>query len=128
MDSHGPTRGRTLAHTRTLSEGEVVGLIGGPGDKPPNHLHPLIGGGVVGGPGYDGVAAGDPYPKRPTTAMKTRRNKELLEEAMLELDSPEYMPESCPTDIWGRMCQIRRSKIDSEQVLKGKGKGGKTGF
>ena len=70
------------------------------------------------------VASLDPYyPRRPTTAMKTRKNVELLEEALKELDSEDHMPENCPPDVWERMCQIRRTKIDSEQVLKGKGKG-----
>ena len=82
------------------------------------------GGGVIGvrGPDVDdGVTAADPYPRRPTTAMKSRRKIELLEEAMLELDSPENMPENCSPDIWNRMCQIRRSKVDSEQIVKAKG-------
>ena len=101
---------------RKRPKGKGIGLGAGSPDFPP--ATDVDGSGT----GSGAVVSLDPYyPRRPTTAMKMERNVQLLEEALSELDSPENMPENCPPDIWQRMCQIRRTKIDSEQVLKGKG-------
>ncbi|XP_025093863.1 LOW QUALITY PROTEIN: cilia- and flagella-associated protein 43-like [Pomacea canaliculata] len=62
----------------------------------------------------------NPFAERPSTAQQNAQTKLLLEAALDELDKPANMPEGLDPTVWQRLCNYRRAKIESENMVKKK--------
>ncbi|KAL8576297.1 hypothetical protein ACOMHN_006220 [Nucella lapillus] len=62
----------------------------------------------------------NPFAERPSTARQSAQAQWSLEAALGDLDKPVNMPEGLDPAVWHRMCQYRRTKIDSENLVKQK--------
>ena len=67
-------------------------------------------------PIYD-PSSGNPFAERPSTARQNELAKSSLELALADLDKYSNAPEGCDENVWERMCQYRRQKIESEQLV-----------
>ena len=59
----------------------------------------------------------NPFAERPSTARQMAQAKSALNAALDELDKPVNMPEGLDPSVWQRMCQARRAKIESENLV-----------
>ena len=59
----------------------------------------------------------NPFAERPSTARQMAQAKSALNAALDELDKPSNMPEGLDPSVWQRMCAVRRSKIESENLV-----------
>lgn len=59
----------------------------------------------------------NPFAERPSTAQQNAQTKLLLEAALDELDKPANMPEGLDPTVWQRLCNYRRAKIESENMV-----------
>lgn len=62
----------------------------------------------------------NPFAERPSTARQNAQAQSSLEAALADLDKPVNMPEGLDASVWQRMCQYRRTKIESENLVKQK--------
>ncbi|KYO40613.1 cilia- and flagella-associated protein 43 isoform A [Alligator mississippiensis] len=62
----------------------------------------------------------NPYGDRPGSAKAYKDALDHLMRAMNELDNPENMPEGLDLPVWERFCSARRTKVESEQLVKRK--------
>ncbi|XP_076460305.1 cilia- and flagella-associated protein 43-like [Babylonia areolata] len=60
----------------------------------------------------------NPFAERPSTARQNAQAQSALDAALADLDKPVHMPEGLEPSIWQRMCQYRRTKIESENMVK----------
>ncbi|XP_075791642.1 cilia- and flagella-associated protein 43 isoform X2 [Pelodiscus sinensis] len=62
----------------------------------------------------------NPYGDRPGSARAYKEALAHLMKAIDEMDSPENMPEGLDPTVWQRFCLARRTKVESEQLVKRK--------
>ncbi|XP_048713581.1 cilia- and flagella-associated protein 43 isoform X2 [Caretta caretta] len=62
----------------------------------------------------------NPYGDRPGSARAYEEALAHLMKAIDEMDDPENMPEGLDPTIWERFCLARRTKVESEQLVKRK--------
>lgn len=60
----------------------------------------------------------NPFAERPSTARQLAQAKAALDAALDDLDKVSNMPDGVDVSIWHRMCQYRRTKIESENLVK----------
>nr|KAG5714383.1 hypothetical protein BaRGS_018600 [Batillaria attramentaria] len=70
-------------------------------------------------PGPDGRSL-NPFSERPSTARQQAQAKSTLDVALDDLDKASNMPEGLDPGVWHRMCHYRRTKIESESLVKQK--------
>lgn len=64
------------------------------------------------------VQGGSPYSPRPSSSRAHSAAAKHFDKAMVELDSEEHMPEGVDLDVWQRLVDVRRQKVDSEQQVR----------
>ncbi|XP_073210543.1 cilia- and flagella-associated protein 43 isoform X4 [Lepidochelys kempii] len=62
----------------------------------------------------------NPYGDRPGSARAYKEALAHLMKAIDEMDDPENMPEGLDPTVWERFCLARRTKVESEQLVKRK--------
>ncbi|XP_043407754.1 cilia- and flagella-associated protein 43 isoform X4 [Chelonia mydas] len=62
----------------------------------------------------------NPYGDRPGSARAYEEALAHLMKAIDEMDDPENMPEGLDPTVWERFCLARRTKVESEQLVKRK--------
>uniref|UniRef100_A0A8C3T8T3 Cilia and flagella associated protein 43 n=1 Tax=Chelydra serpentina TaxID=8475 RepID=A0A8C3T8T3_CHESE len=62
----------------------------------------------------------NPYGDRPGSARAYKEALAHLMKAIDEMDDPENMPEGLDLPVWERFCLARRTKVESEQLVKRK--------
>uniref|UniRef100_A0A452IXL4 Cilia- and flagella-associated protein 43 n=1 Tax=Gopherus agassizii TaxID=38772 RepID=A0A452IXL4_9SAUR len=62
----------------------------------------------------------NPYGDRPGSARAYKEALAHLMKAIDEMDGPENMPEGLELPVWERFCLARRTKVESEQLVKRK--------
>ena len=62
-------------------------------------------------------SSGNPFAERPSTAKQNEVVRKALESALAEQDKENNRPEGVELHVWHRLCQHRRAKIESEQIV-----------
>jgi len=60
----------------------------------------------------------NPFHPRPSSSRAASAAAQVLEKAMLDLDSEHHMPENVEIDSWRKLVMLRRTKVEKEQQLK----------
>ncbi|KAK7108965.1 cilia- and flagella-associated protein 43-like isoform X2 [Littorina saxatilis] len=62
----------------------------------------------------------NPFAERPSTARQNAQSKAAVTAALDDMDKPNNMPDGLDPSVWHRMCQYRRTKMESENLVKQK--------
>ena len=62
--------------------------------------------------------SGNPFAERPSTARQNMMQRHALDNAIAELDKPVNMPEGVEDHAWERLCKYRKTKIESELLVR----------
>lgn len=60
---------------------------------------------------------GSPFEARPSSSRAHSAAARHFEKAMAELDNEEHMPEGVDIDVWHRLVDFRKQKVESEQQV-----------
>jgi len=64
--------------------------------------------------------SGNPFAERPSTARQNLMQRNALDNAITELDKTVNVPEGVDEFAWERLCKYRRTKIESELLVRQK--------